>query len=1577
MNRCIARFAHLVLFTAYWAFLPGASAQRIASSTAPKGKAYPDRATFKAGVPVDDLGSVLHGELHWPTEFSLAPKGKPVQDRINMVHQRFQQLYKGMPVFGATLAVHSKNGELLSVNGELVEALGRAGANGTVLGGEGAVEAAMRIIGAKAYMWESPKMEAFIKREQQDPHASFKPVPQLVYYPMAFPKLSGELRLAYIVDVYAMQPRSRHYVILDAHTGERLNSIERLHAIDEPGTAQTSYSGLQPIVTFRPSASGAYQLKDLSRGGGITTYDCANTDDYDNAQVPTNPSNNWDLGSIYANAILDAHWGTEQTYDYYLNVNNWDSYDNNGSPMLSYVHFNLIDYGYSNNNNAFWDGERMTYGDGDGINYNPLTAIDVLGHEITHGVTENSAGLVYQDEPGALNESFSDIIGSCIEHHAKPNGFSWLLGNEMSVDGTGFRNMADPNQNGDPDTYQGDYWYNGTADYGGVHTNSGVQNFWFYLLSEGGTGINDNGDTYSVQGIGIESAGAIVFRSLTNYLNANSEYADARAGSIQAATDLFGGCSAELAAVTNAWYAVGVGGPFNSAVVAAFTPSAFYNCTAPATVQFTNGSLNASSYVWDFGDGTNSTDIAPLHTYNAPGSYTVTLVANGSTLCNSTDTLLASMPIVVDNAGGLVPAACAPAAVNPGPNAGIFNFTFANGIDQASTGAVDGYQDFSCQSLADITEGLAYPMSVALHVPGRVGFWIDLNNDAAFTANELVYASPTESLVHAANVIIPAGTVFNTRLRARVVSSSQPITTACAVNDGQAEDYSVRIQDNDSAPIADFSASPITVLVGGSASFQDLSLNAPVQWAWAFEGGDIATSTAQNPQVMYAATGDYDVQLVVTNAHGADTLNIPDYIHVVNAFNLCQVTSTTAVSGTFYDTGGATGNYNSNETCTLLVAPACAEAITVSFQAFSTESGWDFLKFYDGADENAPLLGSFTGSILPADFTTTGGQLFVKWTSDQSVTSSGFAVNWTTQAGSSVPLTAVASVDNNAPAFGQAVQFTDQSTESPSSWNWDFGDGTSSTLQNPQHVYNSAGTMTVVLTAANCSGPDSDTLYLNVQQPGAIAVVPVPVELFGNPCTDSTSTSFTVHNPGGGPLNWAVMGILTDDFEGAGYNTAMWAGSTGANSADCGAQQGAKSQRFSASGQRTIRTVPLHILAGSRFSCYLKYGSGGNCEAPENGEYVVLEYSLDGSTWSIITSFPDLPLFSTWTLVDVPMPPAAYSNQTSLRLRQVGNSGNGYDVWAIDQASVVAGYSGAMVFNPIAGNTAPGDSTVVSVSAGTAAYAPGTHQEIVQVATNDPGQPMLAIPVNINIADLPCAAFTVSYPDSCQGLLQFTNATTNDAGTWHWEFGDGGTSDEQSPLHTYTTTGNYTVTLTAGTDPLSTQYSLMVHVDPVTVQFTHTDPAANAGTADFTASSANAIQWQWSFGDGGSSDQAAASHTYTAPGMYVVSITVWNLSGCSATATDTIHYLDAGIGMRTSRELQVLPNPTNGHFNVHLDQKAPANASLLDASGRKVHVPWHLHPGNNTIDISGLADGVYLLRVQSGDEVRQARIVKQ
>jgi Zn-dependent metalloprotease len=130
----------------------------------------------------------------------------------------------------------------------------------------------------------------------------------------------------------------------------------------------------------------------------------------------------------------------------------------------------------------------MTYGDGNGTTFTPLTAIDITAHEIAHGLTSNTSNLVYSNESGALNESFSDIFGVSVESFANNNTLNWIIGEDATPNGNGIRNMSNPNAFADPDTYLGTNYYTGTQDNGGVHTNSGVQNFWYYLLTVGGTG---------------------------------------------------------------------------------------------------------------------------------------------------------------------------------------------------------------------------------------------------------------------------------------------------------------------------------------------------------------------------------------------------------------------------------------------------------------------------------------------------------------------------------------------------------------------------------------------------------------------------------------------------------------------------------------------------------------------------------------------------------------------------------------------------------------------------------------------------------------------------------------------------------------------------------------------------------------------------------------------------------------------------------------------------------------------------------------------------------------------------------
>ncbi len=313
-------------------------------------------------------------------------------------------------------------------------------------------------------------------------------------------------------------------------------------------------AGFTPKNIVGERTNAKYSLRDYSRGKGIYTLNTI-FDEYNNIYVEEIS----DKDSLFVDdedkAGVSVHWATESTYDYYLDKFGRDSYDGNGSPIESLVNWDFP-------NNAMWTGSFAAYGKGDGLKFNPWVSLDIVGHEITHGVTQNSAGLIYANESGALNESFSDIFGTAVEFYMEGEIGDWHIFEDIKIEGY-HRSLQNPKSRNDPDTYKGINWeQDQDEDNGGVHTNSGVQNHWFYLLSEGGSGINDNRDVYSVNGVGIEDAEQIAYRNLTVYLMPSSQYADARLGSIHATIDLFGLNSPQYQAVLDAWYAVGVNIPF-------------------------------------------------------------------------------------------------------------------------------------------------------------------------------------------------------------------------------------------------------------------------------------------------------------------------------------------------------------------------------------------------------------------------------------------------------------------------------------------------------------------------------------------------------------------------------------------------------------------------------------------------------------------------------------------------------------------------------------------------------------------------------------------------------------------------------------------------------------------------------------------------------------------------------------------------------------------------------------------------------------------------------------------------------
>lgn len=548
-------------------------------------------------------------------------KYREEKDNIGFVHQRYQQYYEGFPVEGGVYILHSKDGYVQSANGVFFK--GITAASSPVLSEAMALQKALDYVHAAVYKWQIPEEEHHIREEKNDVSATYFPKGTLVLAAKDRNYAPENFKLSYKFDIYAHQPLSRQYVFVDAVNGDIILTNDRIHHIDSTGTAVTKFSGNRTIKADYVSP-GNFRLRETARCG-IRTYNLQTGTNYSAAIDFTDTDNYWNNVNAQKDEVAtDAHWGSEVTYDFYKGNFNRDSYDNMNSNLLSYVHYS------TNYVNAFWDGTRMTYGDGNlGSGFHPLTCLDVIGHEITHGVTEYTADLVYSYEPGALNESFSDIFGKAIEYANKASTFTWIIGKEITTSGNGIRNMQNPNIHGDPDTYLGTNWYTGTGDNGGVHTNSGVQNYWFYLLCQGGSGTNDVGNAFNVTGIGFIKAQNIAYRNLSVYLTTTSEYADARFYAIQAAIDLYGACSPEHESVTRAWYAVNVGPNYIAGVNANFNANALTFCSIPASVNFTNTSINGTSFYWDFGNSTTSTLLNPTATYTANGTYTVKLVANG------------------------------------------------------------------------------------------------------------------------------------------------------------------------------------------------------------------------------------------------------------------------------------------------------------------------------------------------------------------------------------------------------------------------------------------------------------------------------------------------------------------------------------------------------------------------------------------------------------------------------------------------------------------------------------------------------------------------------------------------------------------------------------------------------------------------------------------------------------------------------------------------------------------------------------------------------------------------------------
>ncbi|HQU86146.1 MAG TPA: M4 family metallopeptidase [Pyrinomonadaceae bacterium] len=486
----------------------------------------------------EELGKEEDREGTSPTDFDVISMNR---DELGLVHTKVQQRYRGIKVFGGEAIVHlDRNGELFDVTNDVAAEVDEARISAEPrLSAEEAVRKAIEFEGCENCGISKdvpPELVIYAPKADLQEKGTCETSPKLTYkiqFEQIDAKKEGE------------EPRMPVYFV-DAETGDFVTSFDNIQTQSVTNTGLSLYSGNVAFTAFK--YNGLYYLENLNRK--IGTFNGSTAVRF------SDPDSYWD--SATQRAAVDAHWGAEKTLEYYGNVYGRNGVNGSGGP-LSVAAVNgstnllpsKVHYG-TNYNNAFWNGNSMTYGDGNGVVFSPLVSLDVVGHELTHGVTQFSAGLIYSGQSGGLNEAVSDIFGNMIERSVKgQSANTWKVGEEIYTPGTGgdaLRYMDNPHADSHSIDHYSEY-YNGLD----VHYSSGIANKEFYLLSQGGTHHLGG----SMTGIGADRAAAIWYYALTNFMTSGTNFLGARNATISAAQALYG--QTEALAVAKSWCLVGVG----------------------------------------------------------------------------------------------------------------------------------------------------------------------------------------------------------------------------------------------------------------------------------------------------------------------------------------------------------------------------------------------------------------------------------------------------------------------------------------------------------------------------------------------------------------------------------------------------------------------------------------------------------------------------------------------------------------------------------------------------------------------------------------------------------------------------------------------------------------------------------------------------------------------------------------------------------------------------------------------------------------------------------------------------------
>ncbi len=449
------------------------------------------------------------------------------QDDLGFTHVKLQQTFDGKNVYGRTITAHfDKYGVITGLTGTLENRISSiTKKNNNPITADKAIEIAKS---SKEFteLTEEVKTENYIYFDDKNAYEVYK------------------INLAYdLPEIESWE------IFVDVYSGDIIASNSLIREVGPVTGTGIAVNGTTRELNLYQSSTNSYQLKDTTKPmtGTINTY----TANYRNTTTGTLMTSS--SKTISDKAAVSAHSYAEVVYDFYKNLFNRNSLDNKGMSIDSVIHYG------SRYNNAFWNGYKMIYGDGDGSYFTSLSGdLDVVAHEMTHGVTSKTSNLNYENQPGALNESMSDVLGVLVQTYDKYNvsnggqwtfnSADWVVGDEIytpGIAGDALRSLANPTLYDQP-AHMNNYKNlpnTESGDWGGVHTNSGIPNKAAYLLA---------------QNIGCEKTARIYYRALTVYFNSTTNFSQARLGLIQAAKDLYGTNSTEAQAVSNAFSSVGI-----------------------------------------------------------------------------------------------------------------------------------------------------------------------------------------------------------------------------------------------------------------------------------------------------------------------------------------------------------------------------------------------------------------------------------------------------------------------------------------------------------------------------------------------------------------------------------------------------------------------------------------------------------------------------------------------------------------------------------------------------------------------------------------------------------------------------------------------------------------------------------------------------------------------------------------------------------------------------------------------------------------------------------------------------------